>query len=141
LRRRATSLPDDHPLRCSQCPRQRRVVVPEPLCSRCLARLLRSTPPDADLWLPEDGIVDDIAVETLTKGLRPWPIKATRREYLLAAANLMTQDHDKPVELVTSRMHVSYVMAWQLVNEIRKQGIPDATSRVPVSDMSTTNAS
>lgn len=134
-RRQVVPLPDGHPLQCQEpgCKWQRRVVVPAPLCSRHLARYLRSTPPDVSLWLPEDDIVDEIAVETLTKGLRPGPLRATKQEYLLATANLLAQGPDKPVELVMNRMHISYVMAYQLIQEIKQQGIAEPAPVVLVS--------
>lgn len=132
-------LPPDHPLRCSEgdCPRQRRVVVPRPLCSKHLSALLRSTPEDMNLILPEDGVFDQVAVDILVNGFRPTAIRATAREYLAATKEILSHDPERPVEVVQSRFHVSWLLAWRLIQTARGQGILPPSPHVHI--VSTTN--
>ncbi|TDD62805.1 hypothetical protein [Actinomadura rubrisoli] len=72
--------------------------------------------------LPEDGIVDPIAVEIAATGARR--VALTRTERLLAAARILAAGH--PCTEISRRLHVSGHTARTLAAQLRDLGpVPD----------------
>lgn len=127
---RNVAVPDGHPLQCSRpgCCTKRRVTVPVSLCAMHRQQLVRGTlildgvvNPDLML-LPEDGVLDTMAVEIAAKGYRL--VKLTYRERLLAAALIMEGDWAIPVgEVIRERLGVPRSIAWRLIDQVREAGI------------------
>jgi hypothetical protein len=96
--RNVQELPDGHPKQCSSpnCKIRQKAHL---LCMRHLSQLLRGTftgLPDADdrrdtgAWLiPDDGIIDDVAVDVAARGQRL--VCLTRTERKLAARRILAE--------------------------------------------------
>jgi hypothetical protein len=104
------------------------VKIPVPLCDRHRKEEARAKPGIDPEPLPEDGIVDFIAVEIAAKGWRH--VRLTKRERALAAALIMTNARENAGEIIMERLNVSRVTALRLVR-LAKQGgnAPELSAR------------
>lgn len=125
---RNAQLPDGHPLQCSEdgCHTQRSVKNPRPLCDRCRKRLARAKPGADPEPLPEDGIVDFVAVEIAAKGWRQ--VRLTKRERALAAALIMVHARENAGPVIMERLNVSRITALRLVRLARQENDPPELS-------------
>ncbi|XVQ08106.1 hypothetical protein ACQP1W_36890 [Spirillospora sp. CA-255316] len=83
-------------------------------------------PAESSEWvLPEDGIVDPIAVEIAAAGSRR--VALTPAERLLAAARILAAGH--PQAEISRRLHVPLHVAHALAYRVRRLGL------VPVPDL------
>jgi DNA-binding NarL/FixJ family response regulator len=102
IRRHRSSAPDPDPT--AQEPRSARPTESE-----------RETP--SPWLLPEDGIVDEIAVEIAASGIRQVALTPTERR--LAVAEILARG-GTPKD-VAARLHISDATARALVNQVRAQ--------------------
>lgn len=72
------------------------------------------TPPRPRWTLPEDGIIDELAIEIAAKGIRP--VALTRTERRIAAALILTAGGSP--YLVSKRLHTSCQTAHALAAEL-----------------------
>jgi hypothetical protein len=97
------------------------------LCDRCRKRLAREKPDIDPEPLPEDGIVDFVAVEIAAKGWRR--VRLTKRERTLAAALIMVHARENAGDVIMKRLNVSRVTALKLVRLARQESGPELSAK------------
>lgn len=80
------------------------------------------TPPRTRWTLPEDGIIDELAIELAARGIRP--VALTRTERRIAAALILAAGGTP--YLITKRLHVSCQTAHALAAELTPTQPADA---------------
>lgn len=128
MTRRRYQVEDGHPLQCSQprCDWIRTTINPIPLCSKHRAQYLKGNlgiDPEARLhhddptWLPEDGILDEIAVSIAAVGIRV--VRLTTRERFEATKRILANGGNAGT--IMHRLGVGVARANRLRDKVHRE--------------------